>query len=327
MDDRILVDLIYGMGITDILRDFPSLFRMLTKYTSIKLLKKKPFIYGSVDIINVCNLHCSHCYWWKTRRNEQEELTADDWKGIINQTFKKHHVYVVTLVGGEPMLRPDIIKVFCDEMPRRICVVTNGTYPLPRFDNLYFYWISLDGTEKVHDSIRGKGSYLKTKKNIQEYIKGPNRNGKPAWKDIWITMTINSLNYTTIDELVKEWNGIINKIGFQFHTPFEDNDPLWIPYGEIRNKIVDSIIELRKSFPDFVMNTEEQLKLMKGNWGGVKTSPIYCPTWAILSLDHKGKIKQPCCIGSSDSKALKPICEKCGLGCYSILVAQGIRNN
>ena len=234
---------------------------------------------------------------------------------------------MVTLVGGEPMLRPDIIKVFCDEMPRRICVVTNGNYPLPRFDNLYFYWISLDGTEKVHDSIRGKGSYLKTKKNIQEYIKGPNRNGKPAWKDIWITMTINSLNYTTIDELVKEWNGIINKIGFQFHTPFEDNDPLWIPYGEIRNKIVDSIIELRKRFPNFVMNTEEQLKLMKGNWGGVKTSPIYCPTWAILSLDHKGKIKQPCCIGSSDSKALKPICEKCGLGCYSILVAQGLKNN
>src|SRR6185503_2456843 len=208
------------------------------------------------------------------------------------ETFKTHHVHVVTLVGGEPMLRQDIIKVFCDEMPRRVCVVTNGTYPLTRFDNLYFYWISLDGTEKVHDSIRGKGSYLKTKKNIMEYIKGPNRNGKPAWKDIWISMTINSLNYTTIEELVNEWNGVINKI----------------------------------RFPNFVMNTKEQLELMKGNWGGVKTSPINCPTWAILSLDHKGKVKQPCCIGSSDSKALKPICEKCGLGCYSILVAQGIKN-
>jgi hypothetical protein len=36
-----------------------------------------------------------------------------------------------------------------------------------------------------------------------------------------------------------------------------------------------------------------------------------------------GKIKQPCCIGSADTKALKPICED-GLGCYSVLVANGI---
>jgi Fe-coproporphyrin III synthase len=138
-------------------------------------------------------------------------------------------------------------------------------------------------------------------------------------------MTINSLNHNTIDDLVNEWNETINKIGFQFHTPFADNDPLWLPYGETRNGVIDNIIKLRKKYPNFIMNTEKQLELMKGNWGGIKTTPVDCPSWAILSLDHKGKIKQPCCIGSSDSKALKPMCEKCGLGCYSILVAQGIK--
>jgi MoaA/NifB/PqqE/SkfB family radical SAM enzyme len=254
-------------------------------------------------------------------------LSPGDWKEIIKQTFKKHRVYVVTLVGGEPMMRQDIIKVFCDEMPRRICVVTNGTYPLVRFDKLYFYWVSLDGTEQVHDSIRGKGAYAKTKKNILDYISGPDRNGKPAWKDIWITMTINSLNYTTIEDLIDEWKDTINKIGFQFHTPFADNDPLWLPFGDTRTEIINNIQRLRTKYPDFIMNTEKQLELMKGNWGGIKTTPVDCPSWAILSLDHKGKSKQPCCIGSSDSKAMKPICEKCGLGCYSILVAQGLKNN
>ncbi len=315
------------MGITDIIKDAPTIFSILSKYMSIKFFKSKPFLYGSADIINVCNLHCSHCYWWKTRRNELDELSSGDWKEIIKQTFKKHHVYVVTLVGGEPMMRQDIIKVFCDEMPRRICVVTNGTYPLVRFDKLYFYWVSLDGTEQVHDSIRGKGAYSKTKKNILDYISGPDRNGKPAWKDIWITMTINSLNYTTIEDLIDEWKDTINKIGFQFHTPFADNDPLWLPFGDTRTDIINNIQRLRTKYPDFIMNTEKQLELMKGNWGGIKTTPVDCPSWAILSLDHKGMSKQPCCIGSSDSKAMKPICEKCGLGCYSILVAQGLKNN
>jgi sulfatase maturation enzyme AslB (radical SAM superfamily) len=319
-----MVDLIYGRGITDIIHETPFYFSIFKKYASIKLLHAKPALYGSVDIINVCNLHCTHCYWWLNRKENDQDLSAERWREIIKETFKKQHIYIVTLVGGEPTLRPDIIQVFCEEMPRRVCVVTNGTYPLKRFENLYFYWISLDGTETVHDSIRGRGSYAKTKQNILDYSKGPPRHGKPAWKDIWITMTINSVNYNSITDLVEEWRGKVNKIGFQFHTPFIKDDPLWIPFGERRSEMVDVIIELGRKYPDFVINREKQLSLMKGNWGGVGTIPVQCPSWAILSLDHMGRVKQPCCIGSADSKGLKPICEQCGLGCYSVLVANGI---
>jgi MoaA/NifB/PqqE/SkfB family radical SAM enzyme len=147
-----------------------------------------------VDINNICNLHCTHCYWWLNRKNEEEELTANQWKEIIRKEFKKERIFVTTLIGDEPLLRLDIIKIFCNEMPKRVCVVINGTLPIPRFDNLYFYWISLDGTESLHDNIRDKGSYKKTKDNILKYISGPKRNGKPPWKDTWITMTLNTLN-------------------------------------------------------------------------------------------------------------------------------------
>jgi MoaA/NifB/PqqE/SkfB family radical SAM enzyme len=323
-----MTDLIYGRGLTDLIREMPLYFSIFKNYASIKLFHSKPAMYGSVDVINICNLHCTHCYWWLNRKNDgQDHLSAEEWRVIIRNTFKKQHIFVVTLVGGEPTMRPDIIEVFCEEMPKRVCVVTNATYTLKRFDNLYFYWVSMDGTQEVHDRIRGNGSYSKAKENILEYISGPDRNGKPAWKDIWITMTINSLNYSSIHALIEEWEGIVNKIGFQFHTPFVKGDPLWIPYGDKRKQIVDNLIDLKKRYPDFVINGEKQLSLMKGNWGGVGTTPVQCPSWAILSLDHMGRIKKPCCIGSADSKALKPICEDCGLGCYSVLVAQGITGN
>ena len=280
-----MVDLIYGRGITDILREMPFYFNLFKKIISIRIFHSKPTIYGSVDVNNVCNLHCSHCYWWLNRKNDEQDLSIEDWKNIIKENFKKQNIFVVTLVGGEPLLRPDIIKAFCDEMPRRVCVVTNGTFPLKRFEGLYFYWISLDGTEEIHDSIRGKGSYSETRKNIFNYIENqPKRNGKPAWKDIWITMTINTLNYPTTLALAQEWKGKVNKIGFQFHTPFIKNDPLWLPFGKIRNNVVDDIISLKKSYPDFVVNSENQISLMKGNWGGIGTTPVQCPSWAILSL-------------------------------------------
>ena len=321
-----MTDLIYGRGITDIAREFPFYLSIFKKMAAYRLFHTKQPMYGSVDVNNVCNLHCTHCYWWLNRKEEQD-MSMEDWKKIIKEKFNKQHIFVTTLVGGEPTLRPDIIEVFCKEMPNRVCVVTNGTYPLKQYDGLYFYWVSLDGTEEVHDTIRGKGAYEKTKKNILDYTAGPGRRGKPAWKDIWITMTINSQNYMTVEDLMEEWRGKVNKIGLQFHTPFVKGDPLMLPFGELRSSVVDTIIAMKKKYPDYVVNPVSQMALMKGNWGGVGTTPVQCPSWAILSLDHMGRVKKPCCIGSADAKSLKPICEECGLGCYSILVAQGITGN
>jgi hypothetical protein len=140
-------------------------------------------------------------------------------------------------------------------------------------------------------------------------------------------MTINSKIYASVSDLVEEWHGKVSKAGFQFHAPFVKGDPLMMPFGEVRNQVVDNIVELKKKYPNFVVNPIPQLLLMKGNWDGKGTTPVDCPSWAILSLDHMGRVKQPCCIGSADAKSMKPICEECGLGCYSILVAQGIKGN
>jgi Fe-coproporphyrin III synthase len=48
-----MVDLIYGRGITDLVREMPFYIDIFVKYASIKLFNAKPPIYGSVDIINV----------------------------------------------------------------------------------------------------------------------------------------------------------------------------------------------------------------------------------------------------------------------------------
>ena len=105
-----------------------------------------------------------------------------------------------------------------------------------------------------------------------------------------------------------------------FKNTFTKGDPLWMPFGNKHSKVVDNLISLRKKYPDFVINGEKQLSLMKGNWGGIGTTPVQCPSLAILSLDLMGRIKQPCCIGREDSSkdTSKPICEECGLGCYSV---------
>ena len=311
-----------GRGFSQIIRESPLYFHILLKFAGYKFFKKRSPLYGSADIINVCNLQCDHCYWWLNRK-ENEELSVEQWKKIIDEKFKKKHVFIVTLVGGEPMMRPEVVELFVKEFPKRACVVTNGTYPIPNLKDIYFYWISIDGTEQVHNDIRGDDAWAKTRKNVLDYVKN---NGEKAWKDIWITMTINSRNYMTVKQVIKDWREYSNKIGFQFHTPFMKGDPLWLPFGEKRTKVIDEIIEMQENgYKDYIINPKNQLEIMKKSWGGKGTTPIDCPTWAIVSVDHMGREKNPCCIGSAEEKSMKPRCEECGLGCYSVLIGYGMK--
>ena len=75
-----MVDLVYGRGITDIVREIPLYVSIFKKFTGIKLFHTKPALYGSADIINVCNLHCSHCYWWLNRQDDTQDLSVEDWR-------------------------------------------------------------------------------------------------------------------------------------------------------------------------------------------------------------------------------------------------------
>ena len=279
---------IMGRGLKQILQESPLYFHLGLKFAGYKLFNKHSPFYGSADIINVCNLHCEHCYWWLNRK-EEKDLTLQQWKSVIDEKFKKNHVFMVTLVGGEPLMRKNVVELFVKEFPKRACVVTNGTFPIPYLKDIYFYWISIDGDKKTHNQIRGDNAWESTRKNVVDYVQS---NGKKAWKDIWITMTINSKNYKTIETVIDDWKDYSNKIGFQFHTPFMKDDPLWMPFGKERDKVVDRLLELKSNqYKDYIVNSEHQLEIMRGSWGGKGTTPIDCPTWAILSVDHKGRGK------------------------------------
>jgi len=264
-------------------------------------------LFGSADIVNVCNLKCAHCYWWTAREPTAGELTPEQWRIVIRNSFKKMKIANVTVVGGEPMLRKDVVQVFSEEMKNRMSVVTNGMFPLIAINGLYF--VSIDGTEETHNAIRGPNTYARIKNNVKTFADAGGR--------VIINMTLNTLNYMTVMDVVHEWDDIAGRISIQFHTPFVDNDPLWLPFGKERNKTIDDILEYSsKQNRHFVINSTEQLELLRGNWG------YKCPNWMILPLDYRGYIKTPCCMGTADEGALQPQCNKCGIAPYSGLLAE-----
>ena len=125
-------------------------------------------------ITHRCNLRCRHCYQedYACEMSEEELLDA---LARYERFLKAEGLRAqINLTGGEPLMHPHFFRL-AEEIRRhdhRLAVLTNGT----RIDadtarhlallTPEFVQVSLDGTEHIHDRIRGKGSYLRAMDGI-----------------------------------------------------------------------------------------------------------------------------------------------------------------
>jgi MoaA/NifB/PqqE/SkfB family radical SAM enzyme len=79
----------------------PLYITLLSKYANIRLFHAKTPLYGSVDVNNICNLHCTHCYWRLKRKEEEKDLSAegdDDSLGGLFSTISSSWVTGTSIV-------------------------------------------------------------------------------------------------------------------------------------------------------------------------------------------------------------------------------------
>lgn len=107
-----------------------------------------------------CNLRCTYCMWKHLRPGK--DLPTGAVKGLIDE-MAAAGVLLVSLTGGEPLMRPDIGEIV-RHIKRRglICKVnTNGILVRQRLDDLRevdLLQVSIDGPPGVHDVLRGEGT-------------------------------------------------------------------------------------------------------------------------------------------------------------------------
>ncbi|QIB28009.1 radical SAM/SPASM domain-containing protein [Caloranaerobacter azorensis] len=125
-----------------------------------KNLNLKAPIYISMQILDICNLKCKHCY------NDSHEgntalVSFSEAKYIIDQ-LDKMGVFMIGLTGGEPLLHPELFEIIKYANDKRILVNmnTNGTLLTSEValklkkSGLNSLKISIDGSRKNHNFIR-----------------------------------------------------------------------------------------------------------------------------------------------------------------------------
>src|SRR5438309_1830046 len=63
-----------------------------------------------VQVSNRCNLTCGFCSFWERPAERKDEMTLADFE-LVSAKLSEAGAMVVSLEGGEPLLRPDIVDI------------------------------------------------------------------------------------------------------------------------------------------------------------------------------------------------------------------------
>ncbi|HDS45130.1 MAG TPA: radical SAM protein [Methanomicrobia archaeon] len=118
-----------------------------------------------LHIVDFCQLNCKHCYLNKGTRVMPLDMLRAICEDFLNTDFPLPESTII-LSGGEPMLHPNFIEACCivRKLNGHITLSTNGillSQYIHTFQKNDGIQVSVDGDEKAHDFIRGKGSYEK----------------------------------------------------------------------------------------------------------------------------------------------------------------------
>lgn len=178
----------------------------------------------------------------------------------------------------------------------RIATVTNGTLPIVLDADAI--WVSVDGPQTVHDSIREPGSFEKLVTNVSA----------SSHPRLYANITLNGKNASFLEETVHavEAIGRFRGISINFHTPYAGVENLDVPQTQ-RRELVARIVSLKKS-GHRILNSRAGLKNL---WSGNYKRPI-----RMIRMVEQGRMFD-CCWGREQPG----LCERCGYGIIAEMAA------
>jgi MoaA/NifB/PqqE/SkfB family radical SAM enzyme len=251
-----------------------------------------------------CNLHCLGCY--AGNYPQKDKLSYD----VIDQTLKDAKtmgIYFVTVSGGEPFFRDDILDLFASHNDIYFQVFTNGTLidstlarKIARLGNIVPV-ISCEGFEEETDHRRGKGTFQKICLAMD--------NLKKAGVIFGFSTVPASYNYSAL--LKEEYYKFLVDKGMLFGWLFQyipigfRPDPNLMLTPEQRVTLHDRVKVMRSKYPLFVADFWNDGPYVNGCLAGGRTEQGY------FHINSNGDI-EPCVFAQFAVDNIKDIYERGG---------------
>jgi MoaA/NifB/PqqE/SkfB family radical SAM enzyme len=274
MEDNFNLSEYMGRGIENIVKGVvkaslrnPKETKFILKYSlAVNEAKKKrdkfekdgenipPFLISSIT--SSCNLFCKGCY---ARANnscgegvQKKQLPSERW-GEIFKEARDVGISFIVLLGGEPLMRRDVIEKASQVKEIAFPIFTNGTF----FDENYFElfdknrnlvpMLSIEGDKNQTDNRRGEGTY-------DSLMKVMNRlNEKGILYGASVTVTRENINTVTskdfFDSLYKKG---CRALVFVEYVPVTKETKSLAPTDYERSILEVEIEKLREGYKDTI---------------------------------------------------------------------------
>ncbi len=221
----------------------------ISKAINYPLLPPKNLL---LTVTTKCNLKCKMCNF--PTLNIDNELPLEKWKELIGEGYEMG-IRSIVITGGEPLLNKGVLELakYGQKKGMYVSMQTNGILiresqvPLicESINNIGF---SIDGLEKNHDFIRGKGTFQKTLNAISQI-----KNQKESLEVYVVTVLMNH-NFKDIPKIIenmKKWG--VDKLNIQplmpnnlDYTKKDEKQSLWVKPENIKE--LGAVLEKVKQF-------------------------------------------------------------------------------
>ncbi len=278
-----------------------------------KFFKEKIPVIVSCVLTWRCNYTCKYCAVWK---NNPDELSTDEILRLIKE-MKNAKTAVLSLTGGEPLLREDIGQIiqYARECKIYVTMNSNGSLVKRKIDDimpLNRLSISLDGDKSIHEIHRGKGTYKKTIEGI--------RTAKEHGLNVDITTVITKYNVEHLDEVLKIARDM--DVGVLFQP---------VDTYTFSAKGVKNIIPEKKKFTDAIRKLTQEKNVMNStdclrhfikpegfNYNNCSAGKIFCriePDGSMYACSRSNNRENPPNVRGGFLKGFQelnfPVCSRC----------------
>lgn len=290
------------------LNDF---FYLAARYVISRLRHDRFPVQMHIRVIDRCNLHCKYCFGDYPVRNIPAP-TKDQLFDLLDG-LGKMGTRRVTLTGGEPLLRDDIVEIVLRARRNRIepSLTTNGLL-IDRHQDVLKYLnlltVSVDGNRKTHDTFRGEGSW----DGAIHAVALARSLGTP----VQLLCTVSRITSSGLEDVYKIAERYNCGVTFDLMAPLYNTDETW----EIRDEaasdkqIRNLLGSLIKNFnPRSVFSSQvlryilnwpfdyERYRIFRGQVPG-NFKPIQCAAGRYFGIVETNGDLYPCCrIGSEYS--------------------------
>lgn len=207
------------------------------KFFISRFITHKPFILTHF-ITYKCNLKCEKCNS-NEKYSPKNELKKEEVVKVLDDA-EKNGFFVYHICGGEPLLREDLPEILMYAKSKGFITYmnTNGILLKEKIEKiapwLDYFSVSIDGSEKIHDRLRGyKGAYRRTIQGIKK--------AKKLGLRMKIISTLEKANINEIEKLSKLSKKLNVRMSFQIKSSIREEFT-----SEEYREILERFFELRR---------------------------------------------------------------------------------